>query len=47
MPAPRPAAAAELLSEREVDVLRHLAEMLTAAEIDAEMFVSINTVSRT
>ncbi|WP_339122960.1 LuxR C-terminal-related transcriptional regulator [Pseudonocardia sp. D17] len=35
---------AEVLSDREVEVLGHLAAMLTAAEIGAEMFVSVNTV---
>jgi LuxR family transcriptional regulator, maltose regulon positive regulatory protein len=34
----------ELLSDREVEVLGHLAAMMTAAEIGAEMFVSVNTV---
>ena len=38
------AEAAELLSDREVEVLRHLAQMLTTAEIGAEMFLSVNTV---
>jgi LuxR family maltose regulon positive regulatory protein len=32
------------LSEREREVLRHLAEMLSTAEIAATMFVSVNTV---
>jgi len=32
------------LSERELEVLRHLAEMLSTAEIAASMFVSVNTV---
>jgi LuxR family maltose regulon positive regulatory protein len=32
------------LSERELEVLRHLAEMMSTAEIGAAMFVSINTV---
>ncbi|GEL23661.1 LuxR family transcriptional regulator [Pseudonocardia sulfidoxydans NBRC 16205] len=35
---------AEVLSDREAEVLGHLAAMLTAAEIGAEMFVSVNTV---
>lgn len=32
------------LSERELEVLRHLAEMLSTAEIAGAMFVSVNTV---
>lgn len=32
------------LSERELEVLRHLAQMRTSEEIAAEMYVSINTV---
>lgn len=32
------------LSERELEVLRHLAELLSTAEIAAAMFVSVNTV---
>jgi LuxR family maltose regulon positive regulatory protein len=32
------------LSDRELEVLRHLAQMRTSEEIAAEMFVSINTV---
>jgi LuxR family maltose regulon positive regulatory protein len=32
------------LSEREMEVLRHLAEMLSTAEIAATMFISVNTV---
>ncbi|MGY1605418.1 LuxR C-terminal-related transcriptional regulator [Geodermatophilus sp. SYSU D00815] len=32
------------LSERELEVLRHLAEMLSTAEIAATMFISVNTV---
>jgi LuxR family maltose regulon positive regulatory protein len=43
-PARQPAAGVELLSDREAEVLGHLAGMLTAAEIGAEMFVSVNTV---
>jgi LuxR family maltose regulon positive regulatory protein len=46
-PAPAPAAApllVEELSPRELEVLRHLAEMLSTAEIAAAMFVSVNTV---
>jgi LuxR family maltose regulon positive regulatory protein len=32
------------LSEREMEVLRYLAEMLSTAEIAATMFISVNTV---
>jgi LuxR family maltose regulon positive regulatory protein len=32
------------LSDREMEVLRHLAEMLSTAEIAATMFISVNTV---
>ncbi|MGY1712549.1 LuxR C-terminal-related transcriptional regulator [Geodermatophilus sp. SYSU D00758] len=32
------------LSDRETEVLRHLAEMLSTAEIAATMFISVNTV---
>jgi LuxR family maltose regulon positive regulatory protein len=32
------------LSERETEVLQHLAEMLSTAEIAATMFISVNTV---
>jgi LuxR family maltose regulon positive regulatory protein len=32
------------LSERETEVLRHLAEMLSTAEIAATMYISVNTV---
>jgi LuxR family maltose regulon positive regulatory protein len=32
------------LSEREAEVLQHLAEMLSTAEIAATMFISVNTV---
>jgi LuxR family maltose regulon positive regulatory protein len=32
------------LSERETEVLQHLAEMLSTAEISAAMFISVNTV---
>jgi LuxR family maltose regulon positive regulatory protein len=42
-----PAAAHDLtqdLSERETEVLHHLAEMLSTAEIAATMFISVNTV---
>ncbi|MGY1616980.1 LuxR C-terminal-related transcriptional regulator [Geodermatophilus sp. SYSU D00691] len=42
-PARPPAAVAEL-SSRELQVLEHLAEMLSTAEIAAALFVSINTV---
>jgi LuxR family maltose regulon positive regulatory protein len=34
----------EALSEREMEVLRYLAEMLSTAEIAATMFISVNTV---
>jgi LuxR family maltose regulon positive regulatory protein len=51
VPAPRDPAAArpaadgsQELSERELEVLRHLAEMLSTPEIAATMFVSVNTV---
>ena len=32
------------LSERELEVLRYLPSMLTAGEIAAEMYVSVNTI---
>ena len=32
------------LSDREVEVLRYLPTMLTAAEIAAELYVSVNTI---
>ena len=32
------------LSEREMEVLRYLSEMLSTAEIAATMFISVNTV---
>jgi len=32
------------LSERETEVLQHLAEMLSTTEIAAAMFISVNTV---
>ncbi|MGY1698068.1 LuxR C-terminal-related transcriptional regulator [Geodermatophilus sp. SYSU D00766] len=44
---PRETAAGEVvqeLSDRELEVLRHLAEMLSTAEIAATMFISVNTV---
>ncbi|GAA3205809.1 LuxR C-terminal-related transcriptional regulator [Actinocorallia longicatena] len=41
-PAPPPAVGR--LSARELDVLRHLAGMLTTEEIASEMYVSVNTV---
>jgi LuxR family maltose regulon positive regulatory protein len=55
IPAPRAARDADVaepdgaevvqeLSERELEVLRHLAEMLSTAEIAATMFISVNTV---
>ena len=34
----------ERLSEREREVLRHVAAMLSTAEIAAEMYISVNTV---
>ncbi|WP_116450377.1 LuxR C-terminal-related transcriptional regulator [Blastococcus litoris] len=46
-PAARPAVTAPLvqdLSDRELEVLRYLAEMLSTAEIAAAMFISVNTV---
>jgi LuxR family maltose regulon positive regulatory protein len=39
-----PAPVPEALSERELEVLRHLAAFLTTQEIAAEMFISVNTV---
>jgi LuxR family maltose regulon positive regulatory protein len=39
-----PPALVESLSPREMDVLRHLPSELTAAEIGAELYISINTV---
>lgn len=42
--APSVASPVQELSERELEVLRHLAEMLSTAEIAAAMFVSVNTV---
>ena len=32
------------LSQREIEVLRYLSTMLTAAEIGTEMYISVNTV---
>jgi len=44
-PAAQPAAVlTQELSERELEVLRHLAEMLSTPEIAAAMFISVNTV---
>jgi LuxR family maltose regulon positive regulatory protein len=44
-PAPTPVAhLTQELSERETEVLQHLAEMLSTAEIAAAMFISVNTV---
>jgi LuxR family maltose regulon positive regulatory protein len=45
-PAPEPeeSVVVQDLSEREMEVLRHLAEMLSTAEIAATMFISVNTV---
>jgi LuxR family maltose regulon positive regulatory protein len=34
----------ERLSERELEVLRHVSGMLSTAEIAAEMYISVNTV---
>ena len=34
----------QTLSERELEVLRHLSALLTTEEIAAEMFISVNTV---
>ena len=45
--APAPSAGAGViqdLSDRELEVLRHLADMLSTAEIAAAMFISVNTV---
>jgi LuxR family maltose regulon positive regulatory protein len=45
--APAPRATGEViqnLSDRELEVLRHLADMLSTAEIAAAMFISVNTV---
>ncbi|MGK5172256.1 LuxR C-terminal-related transcriptional regulator [Geodermatophilus sp. CPCC 205761] len=42
--APAASEVVQELSERELEVLRHLAEMLSTAEIAATMFVSVNTV---
>jgi len=39
-----PAELVQELSERELEVLGHLAEMLSTAEIAATMFISVNTV---
>ena len=39
-----PAPLVEMLSERELEVLRHLSALLTTEEIAAEMFISANTV---
>ena len=43
-PASDPAPILEHLSERELEVLRHLSALLTTEEIAAEMFISVNTV---
>ncbi|MGY1802197.1 LuxR C-terminal-related transcriptional regulator [Blastococcus sp. SYSU D00922] len=43
-PAPEGPQVLEALSEREMEVLRHLADMLSTAEIAAAMFISVNTV---
>ena len=39
-----PAPILEHLSQRELEVLRHLSALLTTEEIAAEMFISVNTV---
>jgi LuxR family transcriptional regulator, maltose regulon positive regulatory protein len=41
---PGPDPVREALSERELEVLRHLSALLTTDEIAAEMFISVNTV---
>lgn len=41
---PEAARATEPLSDRELQVLTHLSEMLSTAEIAAEMYLSVNTV---
>ena len=41
---PQPPLIVERLSEREREVLRHVAAMLSTAEIAAEMYISVNTV---
>lgn len=43
-PASDPAPILEHLSERELEVLRHLSALLSTEEIAAEMFISVNTV---
>jgi LuxR family maltose regulon positive regulatory protein len=43
-PAAEAPALTQDLSERETEVLQHLAEMLSTAEIAATMFISVNTV---
>ncbi|TWD82486.1 LuxR family maltose regulon positive regulatory protein [Kribbella amoyensis] len=43
-PGDDPAPIIEDLSERELEVLRHLAALLTTEEIAAELFISVNTV---
>jgi LuxR family transcriptional regulator, maltose regulon positive regulatory protein len=42
--APVPEVVVQELSDREQEVLRYLAEMLSTAEIAATMFISVNTV---
>jgi len=39
-----PAPAGQALTERELEVLRHLSALLTTEEIAAAMFISVNTV---
>jgi LuxR family transcriptional regulator, maltose regulon positive regulatory protein len=39
-----PALPAEPLSDREREVLRHISDMLSTAEVASEMYISVNTV---
>jgi LuxR family maltose regulon positive regulatory protein len=43
-PSARKTSSSEALTDREIDVLRCLREMMTAPEIAAELFLSVNTV---
>ena len=43
-PRTRPRFAAEPLTEREREVLRHVAGLLSTAEVASEMHISVNTV---